>query len=224
MGKTTEITEYFVFHKEWYDLKKTVSKKVWDELLDLMLQLRFDGIDTDPQTIKNKTVRSYWVMMRVRILNSMKRCEEKKKERKKNNTDLPPNTDFEEKAENSPNKATEPQNDIVIPQEEESVSEAPKQGEFDNTEERFNNRLSERLEKFIYKHQDEIQHNIDVISKYNTSPNTVNYMTLEKAERSMARMISQLGVGTKDAKDLEELYCDEIERATAAIVHQNAMR
>ena len=107
MSKKSEITDYFVFNREWYELKKTISKKVWAELLDLMLQLRFDGVDTDPQTIKNKTVRSYWVMIRVRILNSMDRCERKKEERKrkmetnsKSQQDIPSNTE----PENNPNK------------------------------------------------------------------------------------------------------------------------
>ena len=111
MSKKSEITEYFVFNREWYELKKTVSKKVWDELFDLMLQLRFDGVDTDPQTIKSKTVRSYWVMIRVRILSSMDRCERKKEERKRKmetnsefQQDMQPNTEFDSEPENSPNK------------------------------------------------------------------------------------------------------------------------
>ena len=110
MSKKSEITEYFVFNREWYELKKTVSKKVWDELFDLMLQLRFDGVDTDPQTIKSKTVRSYWVMIRVRILNSMERCERKKEERKRkmetnseSQQDMQPNTEFYSEPENNPN-------------------------------------------------------------------------------------------------------------------------
>ena len=56
---------------------------------------------------------------------------------KKNNTDLQPNTDFDEKAEISPNEAIEDQNDIVIPQEGESVSEGLICGEFDNIVEQF---------------------------------------------------------------------------------------
>ena len=143
---------------------------------------------------------------------------------KKNNTDLQPNTDFEEKAENSPNKPEKTTDDIVIPQDEESASEAPKQGEFDNTEERFNNTYSERLEKYIYQNQNEIKHNIDVIARYESDPNTIYYMTIEKEKARISKMISYLGVGTKDSIDLEDLYNSEIERATAAIIYQKAMR
>ena len=106
MSKQTEITEYFVFNKEWYELKKIVSKRVWDELFDLMLQLRFDGVDTDPQTITNKNVRSHWVMIRTRILNSMERCERKKEERKRKaeTKDIPSNAEFDNESQISENK------------------------------------------------------------------------------------------------------------------------
>lgn len=78
--------EYFVFREEWYELRKTLSKNAWYELETLMLQLRWDGVDTDPKTIKNKTVRTLWVSVRQRILDSMENCERKKKQRAKNNT------------------------------------------------------------------------------------------------------------------------------------------
>lgn len=75
--------EYFVFREEWYELRKSLSKNAWYELETLMLQLRWDGVDTDPKTIKNKTVRTLWVSIRQRILDSMENCERKKKQRAK---------------------------------------------------------------------------------------------------------------------------------------------
>lgn len=75
--------EYFVFREEWYELRKSLSKNAWYELETLMLQLRWDGVDTDPKTIKNKTVRTLWVSVRQRILDSMENCERKKKQRAK---------------------------------------------------------------------------------------------------------------------------------------------
>lgn len=61
----------------------------------------------------------------------------------KNNTELQPNTDFENEAKNSPNEAIKPQDDIVIPQEDESVSEGPKQGEFDDIIDTFESNIKE---------------------------------------------------------------------------------
>ena len=75
--------EYFVFREEWYELRKSLSKNAWYELETLMLQLRWDGVDTDPKTIKSKTVRTLWVSIRQRILDSMENCERKKKQRAK---------------------------------------------------------------------------------------------------------------------------------------------
>lgn len=149
----------------------------------------------------------------------------------KNNTELQPNTEFDTEAKISPNEPCLAINDIDIPQEAESLPEAKieaKEEEIiidtDNTEERFNNIFSERLEKYIYQNRNEIKHNIDVIARYESNSNTIDYMTLEKAKASMSKMISYLGVGTKDSIDLEELYNSEIERATAAIIYQKAMR
>lgn len=80
-------TEYFVFHREWYELKKELSTKAWAELEDYMLKLRFDGIDTDPKSIKNKTVRLQWIMIRKKIYDSINNMERQKKHRNKNVTD-----------------------------------------------------------------------------------------------------------------------------------------
>lgn len=112
--------EYFVFREEWYELRKSLSKNAWYELETLMLQLRWDGVDTDPKTIKNKTVRTLWVSVRQRILDSMENCERKKRQRAKaslqdndfqksdfkthtspdNNTD---NTNYHNSIESAPN-------------------------------------------------------------------------------------------------------------------------
>ena len=81
--KLKNVKEYFVFREEWYELRKSLSKNAWYELETLMLQLRWDGVDTDPKTIKNKTVRTLWVSVRQRILDSMENCERKKRQRAK---------------------------------------------------------------------------------------------------------------------------------------------
>ena len=125
------MTEYFVFHREWNELRKTLSKNAWYELETLMLQLRWEGIDTDPLTITNKVVRSNWINIRARILNSMKNLKNKKNSKTKQK-DLTPS----EELENSANKTINPQDNTNIPQEEESVSNGfkiPINEEFENT-------------------------------------------------------------------------------------------
>lgn len=105
--KLKNVKEYFVFREEWYELRKSLSKNAWYELETLMLQLRWDGVDTDPKTIKSKTVRTLWVSVRQRILDSMENCERKKKQRAKAS---PQDNDFHKsdfKAHTSPDNNTD---------------------------------------------------------------------------------------------------------------------
>ena len=115
--------EYFVFREEWYELRKSLSKNAWYELETLMLQLRWDGVDTDPKTIKNKTVRTLWVSVRQRILDSMENCERKKRQRAKASLQ---DNDFQKsdfKAHTSPDNNTDNTN---YHNSIESVPNAPK--------------------------------------------------------------------------------------------------
>lgn len=137
-------TEYFVFHKEWYELKKELSAKAWIELEDYMLKLRFDGIDTDPKSIKNKTVRLQWIMIRKKIYDSINNMNRQRKHRdqiaNENNSSnvIEPNDDFDvEPVEKIPcNIINEPAveyrglshvNPNIIPQEE-FISDEQKYG------------------------------------------------------------------------------------------------
>lgn len=72
---------YFVFHKEFYEIRKELGIKAWYELETYMLQLRFDGIDTDPQTIKNKSIKREWIMIRKKILDSIENMNRQNKHR-----------------------------------------------------------------------------------------------------------------------------------------------
>lgn len=118
-------TEYFVFHKEWYELRKELSAKAWFELEDYMLKLRFDGIDTDPKSIKNKTIRLQWIMIRKKIYDSINNMKRQKKHRSQNNPDLsatniPDDTLYTPRVES-------PSNGLKMPNKEgfESQSDSP---------------------------------------------------------------------------------------------------
>lgn len=90
MKKETLVTEYLVFHLEWIQLKETMSKKAWDELENLIFNLRLYGVDTDPSTIKNKVVKGNWTLIRKQVLNSMKKFASKKANESQNNTNPQP--------------------------------------------------------------------------------------------------------------------------------------
>ena len=119
--------EYFVFREEWYELRKSLSKNAWYELETLMLQLRFDGVDTDPKTIKNKTVRTLWLSVRQRILDSMENCERKKKQRAKAS---PQDNDLQK---NDFKATTSHDNDIDDTNYQNTIESAPEAKEMGNT-------------------------------------------------------------------------------------------
>ena len=117
--------EYFVFREEWYELRKSLSKNAWYELETLMLQLRFDGVDTDPKTIKSKTVRTLWVSVRQRILDSMENCERKKRQRAKASLQ---DNDFQKSDFKAPTSHVNDIDDTNYQNTIESASEAKEMG------------------------------------------------------------------------------------------------
>lgn len=119
------------FYENWVELKKMCSPEEWYELEDIILQLRFEGVDTDPKTISNLKIKMAWNLIRPSILKSNRNS---RYQEKKSNTELQPNTDFEKEAEISPNKPDFYSDDTEVPQEVESASEGPIQDEFDELE------------------------------------------------------------------------------------------
>lgn len=128
------MSEYFVFHREWNDLRKEVSKNVWYELETLMLQLRFEGIDTVPSTIKNKNVRQYWVLIRTKVLSSMENLKRQQKFRSKDKQDIQSNTDFNNTPKINPNKAFDTSNNTNRQLDNKSVLKGQEISEFDKIE------------------------------------------------------------------------------------------
>lgn len=119
------------FYENWVDIMEMCNPEEWYELTTIITNLRFKNIDTDPKTLTNIKVKMAWTAIRPSILKSNRNS---RYQDKKNNTELQPNTDFEKEAEISPNKPDFYSDDTEVPQEVESVSEGPIQGEFDDLE------------------------------------------------------------------------------------------
>lgn len=62
--------KYLTFYENWRKNKKWCTPEEWYELEDIILQLRFDGIDTDPDTIENEKIAMIWNNIRPSILKS----------------------------------------------------------------------------------------------------------------------------------------------------------
>lgn len=154
-------TEYFVFHKEWYELRKELSAKAWVELEDYMLKLRFDGIDTDPKSIKNKTIRLQWIMIRKKIYDSINNMKRQKKHRSQNNPDLSASNalgdNLYHQAEESPsnrqeipiNEGFESQSDSPLKEEHVEVRNLPNNPTILITdEEKYGNEVMDLLDEY----------------------------------------------------------------------------
>jgi hypothetical protein len=208
------------FYENWVDIMEMCNPEEWYELTTIITNLRFKNIDTDPKTLTNIKVKMAWTAIRPSILKSNRNS---RYQDKKSNTELQPNTYFEKEAEISPNKPNLAINDTEVPQEAESVSEEPKQGEFDNSIEMFEKTYSDNLINFVEKYSRKIAFIIETLSKYNINPNSVDYRTLEAEKDRMRKMINYLGGNTKDARDLEDFFNKRIDEAMAEIV-LNEMR
>lgn len=119
------------FYENWVDIMEMCNPEEWYELTTIITNLRFKNIDTDPKTLTNIKVKMAWTAIRPSILKSNRNS---RYQDKKSNTELQTNTDFEKEAEISPNKPDFYSDDTEVPQEVESVSEGPIQGEFDDLE------------------------------------------------------------------------------------------
>ena len=119
------------FYENWVDIMEMCNPEEWYELTTIITNLRFKNIDTDPKTLTNIKVKMAWTAIRPSILKSNRNT---RYQEKKSNTELQPNTDFEEEAEISPNKPDFYSDDTEVPQEVKSASDGPIQGEFDNLE------------------------------------------------------------------------------------------
>lgn len=177
--------EYFVFREEWYQLRKAVSKNVWYELETLMLQLRFENIDTDPKTIKNKNVRTLWVTVRQRILDSMENCERKKKQRAKSNT-----TPIAEERQ--------PDTEDVVKEEKQSQT-------IDLSD---SNTYSERLINFLDENK-KLLKNFATYIAYGTICEDGQYVKEITIKKIIKIKEEYFGTDTKDALDFEE-YMDRL--------------
>lgn len=79
--------KYLTFYENWRKNKKWCTPEEWYELEDIILQLRFDGIDTDPDTIENEKIAMIWNNIRPSILKSNrdKRYNDSKKSKQSSN-------------------------------------------------------------------------------------------------------------------------------------------
>lgn len=104
-----------------YLIEGIISAEQYAELTRLIYTTRWgDGVDI--KTIKDKNVLMIWKTLQHTVKKSKSNAKHYKNCKSKNNTDIQPNTEFEDKPEISPNKPLKSENDTDVHQGEESVS------------------------------------------------------------------------------------------------------
>lgn len=141
--------KYLAFYENWRMNKKWCTPEEWYELEDLILQLRFDGIDTKVENIKNPKLQMIWNNIRPSLLKSNrdKKYNDNKKsalqEVKETEFDIPKtedNVENENKADLSPSK---PSVDAEYHQQVEMPSNGLKTGKEEVLEEDIINILND---------------------------------------------------------------------------------
>lgn len=121
---------YLAFMPDWRVYRSLLSMEEWYELENYIFQLRFDGVDTDPSTIKNVQIKAFWGIIRKGILKAMRQFRYRQgKKNKANNQDISSNTDFDADPKISDSKAQNPVNDITPQPTQESLSNKQETGE-----------------------------------------------------------------------------------------------
>ena len=221
------MTEYFVFHKEWNELRKTLSKNAWYELETLMLQLRWEGIDTDPLTIKNQIVRSNWINVRARILNSMKNLKAKKgnkieqeiKPAPTNNTDITPNNEFDTTV--TTGLPTVKIEEHTKETDTKDVAKVEIQAQNADLSDNFDN-YSERLSNLIDDNINKIRQSTDILAQKQVEIGSQMDNTVAFHRNVLYDLRKRLGWDTKDGIDFQQFIDEEINRKTAQIRYERA--
>lgn len=118
--------KYLAFYENWRMNKEWCTPEEWYELEDLILQLRFDGIDTKVEDIKNPKLQMIWNNIRPSLLKSNR--DKKYNDNKKSALQEVTSTEFDlPKEENQEIGDLSPQNiqdDISVHQEEDMQPES----------------------------------------------------------------------------------------------------
>lgn len=82
------------FYENWVDIMEMCNPEEWYELSTIITNLRFKNIDTNPKTLTNIKVKMAWIAIRPSILKSNRNTRYQENKAKKN-TDITPNTEFD---------------------------------------------------------------------------------------------------------------------------------
>lgn len=204
-----EKARYMTFYENWVELKKMCSPEEWYELEDIIFQLRFEGIDTDPKTINNIKIKAAWIVIRPSILKSNRNTRYQDNKGKKN-TDITPNEDFDTPTTNND---TTPNTMMTTNLPNNRIDEDQ------ITEEGYDNH-SKGLNDFLDENEKIIRQSTDIIAKSIAVPNMATEKTAKFYKEKLMKMKEELGTITQDAIDFEKFVNEEIVRKARNIKYE----
>ena len=80
--------KYLTFYENWRQLRNCCTLEEWYELETMIFKLRFDGVDTDPNSIPNIKLQGFWVIIRPSILKSNRNTRHNNKKKEITETDI----------------------------------------------------------------------------------------------------------------------------------------
>lgn len=79
------MTDNITFFKEYFDFMDDMTPEEFYEFMGLIRDLRFNGVDTKPEEVENKTIRLAWRCIRPTIIKSTRNARDYEKRKKDGN-------------------------------------------------------------------------------------------------------------------------------------------
>lgn len=200
------------FYENWVDIMEMCNPEEWYELSTIITNLRFKNIDTNPKTLANIKVKMAWTAIRPSILKSNRNTRYQENKAKKN-TDITPNTEFDNTLTTGfPTKAEEQQTDT---KEETELQTIDSSDNFDNYSERLYNLIDDNITK--------IRQSTDILAQKQIELGSQMDNTVAFHRNVLYNLRKELGWDTKDGIDFQQFIDEEINRKIAEIRYERAI-
>lgn len=200
------------FYENWVDIMEMCNPEEWYELSTIITNLRFKNIDTNPKTLTNIKVKMAWTAIRPSILKSNRNTRYQENKAKKN-TDITPNTEFDNTLTTGfPTKEEEQQTDTKEETQSQTIDSSDN---FDNYSERLYNLIDDNITK--------IRQSTDILAQKQIEIGSQMDNTVAFHRNVLYNLRKQLGWDTKDGIEFQQFIDEEINRKIAEKRYERAI-
>lgn len=208
----SEQSRILSFYENWVDIMEMCNPEEWYELSTIITNLRFKNIDTNPKTLTNIKVKMAWTAIRPSILKSNRNTRYQENKAKKN-TDITPNTEFDN---------TLTTGFLTKEEEQQTDTKEETQSQTIDSSDNFDN-YSERLYNLIDDNIDKIRQSTDILAQKQIELGPQIDNTVAFHRNVLYELRKQLGWDTKDGIDFQQFIDEEINRKIAEIRYGRAI-